>query len=416
MQIVADIGGIPGKDCNGFCKYCYFRKVKTIKTFGCSNCLPGTVGCERCTKGVSEQQTDFKTPFEVMMAVQNTLMMNPIHDKNSKANISGGGDVSCYPHLEELTAGLNQLSLSSHLGYLSGKGFKDASIGDKLIKNGVDEVTFTLFANDVNLRKEWINDINPEESLKICKLFAENTELHAASVIIPGVNDGDILRQTCESLEEWGAKALILMRFANTFDEGLILGNEPILKDYESQSVSDFEELVKQTNKEYNLRITGTPVCDPETGSPFAISKKENEIFLQFLPEVTGEATIISSKIASPYISKIFNKLGADDVNVIPVKKEIACLITKEDIEQIDLSDVKESVIIPGRSFIHQKVAEEILSSDGVNRIVGRGPDTLSVDGELSGTLTDENVIERELEEFTQLIEAINFFGMKRII
>ena len=32
MQIVADVGGTPGKDCNGFCKYCYFRKVKEIKT------------------------------------------------------------------------------------------------------------------------------------------------------------------------------------------------------------------------------------------------------------------------------------------------------------------------------------------------------------------------------------------------
>ena len=28
MQIIADVGGIPGKDCKGFCKYCYFRKVK----------------------------------------------------------------------------------------------------------------------------------------------------------------------------------------------------------------------------------------------------------------------------------------------------------------------------------------------------------------------------------------------------
>ena len=33
MQLVADVGGIPGKDCNGFCKYCYFRKVKEIKSF-----------------------------------------------------------------------------------------------------------------------------------------------------------------------------------------------------------------------------------------------------------------------------------------------------------------------------------------------------------------------------------------------
>ncbi|WP_409200495.1 methyl coenzyme M reductase-arginine methyltransferase Mmp10 [Methanobrevibacter sp. DSM 116169] len=414
MQIVADIGGIPGKDCDGFCKYCYFKKVQEMKTFGCSNCLPGKIGCERCTKGVSEQVGEFKTPFEVITSVQNTLMMSP-HSGDVKANITGGGDVSCYPYLEDITQGLNQLSLPIHLGYTSGKGIKDVKIGSKLINNGVDEVTFTIFANDANLRKEWIRDSTPEVSLDICKLFAENTELHAASVIIPGVNDGDILRNTCESLENWGAEALILMRFANTFNEGLILGNEPLLKDHESQTVEEFEELVKRINSEYNLRVTGTPVCDPETGAPFAISKKENEVFLQFIQEITGEATIISSKIASPYLTKVFNKISDDNVNVVPVEKEIACLITKEDLEAIDLSDLKESVILPGRSFVHQIDAEEILCADGVDRVIGRGPDTLSVDGELSGTLTDENVIERELEQFNQLVEAINFFGMKKI-
>lgn len=64
--------------------------------------------------------------------------------------------------------------------------------------------------------------------MKACKIFAESTQLHGAAVIIPGVNDGDILRQTCNTLEEWGAKAFILMRFANNEKEGLILGNEPI--------------------------------------------------------------------------------------------------------------------------------------------------------------------------------------------
>ena len=414
MQIVADIGGMPGKDCNGFCKYCYFKKVKDIKTFGCSNCLPHKIGCEKCSKGIHEQVTDFKTPFEVLTEVQNTLMMNPFGEEEIKVNISGGGDLSCYPHLEELTNGFNQLSIPIHLGYTSGKGLKDEKIVSQLINNGVDEVTFTLFANDVNLRHEWVRDPNPESSLHACKTFAENTELHAASVIIPGVNDGKVLHHTCESLESWGAKALILMRFANTFNEGLILGNGPLLTDYDSQPVSEFEELVKQINSEYNLRITGTPVCDPETGAPFALSKKENEVFLQFIGEVRGEATIISSKIASPYIAKIFDKIS-DDVNVVSVDKEIGCLITKEDLEAIDLSDVKESVILPGRSFVHPLDAQKILSSDGIDRVVGRGPDTLTVDGELSGTLTDENIIERELEQFNELIEAINFFGMKRI-
>ncbi len=414
MQIVADVGGIPGKDCNGFCKYCYFKKVKEIEPLGCSNCLPNKIGCERCGEGLREAGSEFKNPFEVITNVQNTLMMQPLRGE-IKANISGGGDISCYPYLEDLTASLNQFSLNSHLGYTSGKGITDSSIANRLINNGVDEVTFTIFSDKPELRKEWVKDPNPEESLKACKIFAENIDLTAASVIVPGVNDGDILRETCNSLEEWGAKGIILMRFANTFNEGLILRNEPILKDFESQPVEEFGELVKSIDKEYNFRVSGTPICDPTTGGPFAIAKDENEVFLQFIKPVTGEATIITSKIAAPYIEKIFNKIEAEDVNVIGVNKEIACLITKEDLEDLNLDEVKESVILPGRAFVHLLDAERILSADGVERIVGYGPDTLSVDGELSFDMIDENVIERELESFNDLVDAVNFFGMRRL-
>ena len=59
--------------------------------------------------------------------------------------------------------------------------------------------------------------------------------------------------------------------------------------------------------------------------------------------------------------------------------------------------------------------AERILSADGVERVVGYGPDTLSVDGELSSGMNEEEVIEHELESFIELIQAINFFGMRRI-
>lgn len=414
MQLVADVGGIPGKDCNGFCKYCYFRKVKEVKSFGCAYCLPNKIGCERCSKGISETQSEFKSPFQVISEVQNALMMNMRGGKVT-ANISGGGDISCYPHLETLTANLNQLSIPSILSYTCGKGITDSEIASRLINNGVEEVSFTIFSSDPKLRKEWVKDQHPEEALKACQTFCENIKLTGAAVIIPGVNDGDILRQTCNTLEEWGAKGMLLMRFANTFNEGLILGNEPILKGIESQPVEDFAELVKQINSEYNFRVSGTPLCDPETGGPFAIAKDENEVFLQFIKPVTGEATIITSKIAAPFISKIFDKIEADTVNVVAVEKEIACLITKEDLEQLDLSEIKDSVIIPGRSFVHQLDAERILSADGVERLVGRGPDTLSVDGELSIDMTDENVIETELEQFNDLVDAINFFGMRRI-
>ncbi len=414
MQVVADVGGIPGKDCNGFCKYCYFRKVKKVKAFGCAHCLPNKIGCDRCSKGITDSQSEFRSPFEVITEVQNALMMQPNFRENDiKVNISGGGDVSCYPYLENLTANLNQFSLKSHLGYTCGKGITESEIASRLINNGVDEVTFTVFSTDPKLRREWVKDKKPEEALKACQIFCENADLTGAGVIIPGVNDGDVLRQTCNTLEEWGAKGFILMRFANTFNEGLILGNEPILKGIESQPVEKFGQLVEEINKEYNFRVTGTPLCDPETGGPFAIAKDENEIFLQFIKKVTGEATIITSKIAAPFISKIFDKIDADNVNVIGVPKEIACLITKEDLEQIDLSEVKQAVIIPGRAFVHQLDAERILSADGVERIVGRGPDTLTIDGELSFDKTDENVIEEELTQFNDLVDAINFFGMR---
>ena len=415
MQLVADVGGIPGRDCNGFCKYCYFRKVTEIKTFGCAHCLPNKIGCERCSKGVAETGSEFKSPFEVMSEVQNALMMNMAQGEIS-AYISGGGDISCYPHLENLTASLNQFSIPSILGYTCGKGITDSEIAARLINNGVNEVSFTIFSSDPKLRRQWVKDPNPTEALKACQIFCENIELTGAAVIIPGVNDGEVLRETCNSLEKWGAKGMLLMRFANTFDEGLILGNEPIIKGIESQPVEEFSQLVKQINSEYKFRVSGTPLCDPETGGPFAIASDENEVFLQFIKPVTGEATIITSKIAAPFIKKIFDKIdNENNVNVVAVDKEIACLITKEDLKKLDLSEIKDSVILPGRSFVHQLDAERILSADGVDRLVGRGPDTLTVDGELSIDMSDENVIERELEDFNDLVDAINFFGMRRI-
>ncbi len=414
MQILADVGGIPGKDCRGFCKYCYFKKVRDVKPLGCKYCPPGTVGCEKCSIGIKDAISEFKPVFLVINDVQSTLMFNPVRDNNLKVNISGGGDVSCYPQIQELAASINQFQIPMHLGYTSGKGIDSVDWASNLIKYGVNEVTFTLFAADSKLRREWMGDPNPEASLEAAKLFCENAELHAAMVIIPGVNDGEVLRNSCEKLEEWGAHAGILMRFANTTEGGLVLGNEPIVKGIESQSVESFEQLVKDINSEFpKLRITGTPVCDPETGAPFAIANDGNEIYLQFIPKVTGYATIISSKIAGPKIAKIFEKIGAEDhVNVISTKKDIACLITKDDLEDIDLSEVKDTVLIPGRSYIHQLDAERIFSKDGKERLVARGPDTLSVDGELSGNFTEENVIERELEQFNDLVGAINFYGM----
>ena len=417
MQVIADLGGTPGKDCRGLCKFCYFRKVKPLtEALGCQHCPPNKVGCPRCLEGVQEAGKPFQQPFSVISEVQMALMMNPVRDANLKVNISGGGDVSCYPYLEELISNLYQMQLPIHLGYTSGKGIDDGDIATQFLNQGVDEVTYTIFAADENLRKEWMLDPSPDESLKAAQLFAEGADLHAAAVIIPGVNDGAVLQNTCEKLEEWGAKALMMMRFANSYDQGLILGNEPVVEGIVPHEPLEFEELVKQINSEYNLRVTGTPLSDPTIGAPFILSKDEYEEFLGILPQVTGEATLLTSKIAAPFLKKIFDKIAPDNVNVVGTKKDIACLMTKQDLEVLDLGDIKDAVILPGRAFIHQLDAERILSQDGKTRLVGYGPDTLSVDGELSSGMSEEEVIEHELGSFIDLIQAINFFGMKRVI
>jgi len=415
MQIVADVGGIPGKDCQGFCKYCYFRKVKGTTAFGCKNCSSGKVGCDSCSSGVRETLNEFQPPFLVVNSVQSTLILGNYPDNNLKVNISGGGDVSCYPHLMDVVSAFSEFGLPMHLGYTSGKGIDDAKMAEDLVSKGVDEVTFTVFSTDPEVRREWVNDETSEESLKALQTFCETAEVHAASVIVPGVNDGKDLFQTCVALEDWGAKAFILMRFANSRNQGLILGNEPILDGVNPHSLDEFEALVRKINNEFSFKVTGTPVCDPDNDTPFAISKNKNSEYLDILSKVTSKATILTSKVAAPYIEKIIGKIEADGlVNVVAVDQDIGCLITQKDLEEVDLSQLKETVLIPGRALVHDRIANDVLSSDGVDRLVARGPDKLTVDGEMSGTLNREDILKRELIAFEDLIGAINFFGVRK--
>jgi methanogenesis marker radical SAM protein len=415
MQIIADVGGMPGKDCRGFCKYCYFRKVTDGDPFGCKYCMPGTFGCEYCTSGVRETKNQFIPPFMVVGSVQNSLMMGNYRENDLKINVSGGGDVSCYPHLLDITSAFSEWDIPIHLGYTSGKGIDDSKTAKELLSHGVEEVTFTVFSTDADIRKKWMGDPSPQASLDALKIFCEGCEVHAAAVIVPGVNDADRLLETCTTLEEWGAKALILMRFANYRNQGLILGNEPLIEGVDPHTLQEFEELVRSINQDFNLRVTGTPICDPENDAPFALIKSKNHTYLDLLSEVTSEATIVSSKIAAPFIERVFEIIGANDlVNVVAADQDIGCLITQRDLEDLDLKELKETVIIPGRAFVHDKKAEEILTKDGVDRIVARGPEKLSVDGEMSGTLSREDVLKTELIAFQDLIEAINFFGVRK--
>ncbi len=404
MEILADLGGRPGHDCRGFCRYCYFKGVKEVPPFGCKHCLPFRKGCNYCTNSVKEGYSGFKPMSLVAQEIQQAVYFN----RNvSKFNISGGGDVSCYPELKQLVKFLSQYKKPIHLGYTSGKGLnrEDALF---FIEHGVNEVTFTVFATDPELRRKYMNDKTPEDSLAALRTLAEKCTVYAAAVLIPGVNDGEVLLKTCKDLEEMGVKGLILMRFANAPEQGLILNNAPVIEGVVPHSLSEFRAIVDDIHSRFKFRITGTPLYDPETGAPFAI-RNEHEA-LSKLPKVTKEATIITGEVAAHLLLEIFDKLGSL-VNVVPVKKDIGCLITVDDIKGLDISRIKETVLFPGRAFVYDPEIKKILSSDGVERLVRRGPDLLTVDGEMSISMTKEEVLDREVEAFTELIRTINVLG-----
>ncbi|VVB95107.1 Radical SAM superfamily protein [uncultured archaeon] len=404
MEILADIGGRPGHDCRGFCRYCYFKGVKEVAPFGCKYCPPFQKGCNYCTRSVREGYAGFKPFSHVAQEVNQSVYFN----KNfSKFNVSGGGDVSCYPELKSLVKFLSQYNKPIHLGYTSGKGLNedDASF---FVKHGVSEVTFTVFATDPELRKNYMNDRTAEDSLKALRVFAQACDVYAAAVLIPGVNDGSVLLKTCEDLEEMGVKGLILMRFANTAEQGLILNNSPVIEGVVPHTLLDFKSIVDEISGKFKFRVTGTPLYDPGTGSPFAI-RNENEV-LSRLPKPVKEATVISSEVAAPMLKEIFDKLGGK-VNVIPVKKDIGCLITIDDIKALPLSLVKETVFFPGRAFVYDPDIKKILAGDGIERLVRRGPDLLTVDGEMSISMTKEEVLAKEIEAFTEFIQMINVLG-----
>jgi methanogenesis marker radical SAM protein len=222
------------------------------------------------------------------------------------------------------------------------------------------------------------------------------------------VNDGPELEKTCSDLEEMGARGLILMRFANTREQGLILGNEPIIPGIIPHTIEEFRQIVTETSEEHSFRVTGTPLWDPETGAPFALASHKSEIHR--LPAVRSSATIVTSSVAQPMLSAIFQELGAR-VNVVAVKKDVGCLITLDDLLDLDLAGIKGTVIIPGRTMAHEKDIKRALSRDGKDRLIVRGPDRLTVDGEMSISMSKREILDLEVEAFGELIEAINALG-----
>jgi NifB/MoaA-like Fe-S oxidoreductase len=156
------------------------------------------------------------------------------------------------------------------------------------------------------------------------------------------------------------------------------------------------------------MKISGTPLWDPALGSPFAIRNEPD--LLDKLPLLQRSATVITGSIAAPFIQPILDARGGG-VNVLPTKKEIACLITADDLEDLDLGDINDLVVIPGRAFVHDHEAERILTADGKERTVLRGPEMLTADAETSMGMERDGVLLMELEGFAMLISLINRYG-----
>ncbi len=410
MEYFIDIGGRPGYDCNGFCKFCYFKNVKTPIVFGCKYCLPFKKGCDYCTNGIIEHNTFGFKPLNYIISELEFKMKLQESNNIEFFNITGGGDISCYPYLHDLISFLSEFNIPIKIGYTSGKGFKLNDI-NFLINNNIYEVNYSLFSSSYRLRSEYLNDKNPQESLKIFHDISSYLNVYASIVLIKGVNDGIYLENTLDFIEKSNCKNLLLLRFGNTIENGLILKNGPILNGISSYSIDEFKNIIYElSGKRKNIRISGTPIGDPNNGSPFAILKHEN--YIKKLPIIKKKATIITGSVAYPYLNELFVKIGNNNINVIPLKKEIACLITEDDLKDINLKNVKNTVIIPGRCLIHDKSAKSFFSSDGNDRLVRRGPDILTVDGEISISMNLDQILDLEYKQFSELIIQINSIGV----
>ncbi len=405
-HLSVDIGGRPGIDCRGFCEYCYFKHVKETAPFGCRYCPPYRKGCDYCSRSVREYYSGFKDLRDIADDVLARLQAIP--DEVSRITISGGGDPSCYPRFRDLVELLASMEAPLHIGYTSGKGFDDAGIADFLVDSGLSEISFTVFSVRPDLRKRYMHDPTPEASLAVLERLCEKIDVYAACVVLPGVNDGPVLEETCQWLEERGARGIILMRFANRSDQGLILGNAPVIPGHPVQEVAEFRDMVTALSRKFRMKVSGTPLWDPRIGSPFALAA-EPELVAK-LPRLGRRASIITGRIAAPFIESILSQCGTG-AHVVPVEKDIACLITIDDLRSLDPRDLEPLVIIPGRAFVYDREAQSVLSRDGVERTVMRGPETLTADAETSMGMERDAVLALEMEAFADLIRLVNRYG-----
>ncbi len=418
MEIFIDVGGKPGIDCRGFCEFCFYKNVDFKKlesiSIGCIKCSTNQIGCDYCHNTVTRVKNNFKPLANIVNDFKEKfnkyLLENSLNHKDLSVIVGAGADVFNYPSLYKLVSTLKEYELRLHLGYTSGKPIDNDNMAENLISIGVDEISFSVFSTDPEKRRKWMNDNTPQKSLEGLKLFCQNIDVNASVVVIPGLNDKEELLETCVNLEEWGVKSFFLRRFANFRNQGLILNNKPIIEEIKPHTYEEFQELVSKISREFSFKVLGYPFSDPKNDFPFAISRVKNRDILEKLQEIKSEATVITSKLAKPYLEKIFSVIDEFNlVNIVSVDKDIADLITHEDLESIDLDDVKRNVIIPSGALVHDKKAEEILCRDGKFRIIARGPYVLT-NPYFDGDLYKEELLNFELKSFNALIDVINCF------
>jgi methanogenesis marker radical SAM protein len=408
------VGGRAGIDCGGFCEFCFYKNVNFNKLvpMGCVNCPPDKVGCFHCQNIFNRINIKFKTLLDILTELKMKVLKEKWLFPNIDLNIfiGGGADVLNYPYLLELISILKEEDYFLNIGYTSGKPIKNENIPKKIISLGADEVDFSVFSTNPEIRRKWMNDETSEDSIKGLKLFCENIDVNASAVIMPEINDGNELFETCVDLEEWGIKSLTLRRFANFKHQGLLFTENPLIKGVNTHSYEEFCDLVQEIGDEFSFEVLGYPIYDPKNESPFVISKTGNRDYLKNLHDIKSEATIITSKLAAPYLKKIFGIIDEDNlVNIVNVDKEIADLIVHEDLESINLNEMKEKVIIPSGALVHDNQCEKIFTKDGKHRRILRGPYILTYPYIEDKHLTSkEELIKYELESFNALIDKIN--------
>jgi methanogenesis marker radical SAM protein len=374
--------------------------------FGCRHCLPFTKGCWYCRDSIREAYTGFK-PLQ-QIGFETLSQLQQVSGDISMITISGGGDPSCYPEFIDLIELLASTEAPLHIGYTSGKGFNDPDIADFLVASNMCEISFTIFSSNPQLRRKYMHDPHPEASLETYRRLAHQIDMYAAILVLPGVNDGQDLLDTVKWLEACNTKGIILMRFANSKKQGLILDNAPLIAEQRVHTLEEFSDIVQKVKDNVKTRVSATPVFDPDFLTPFAIARMPE--IIATLPQITSSATLITGTIAAPYLRDILHQAGFIG-NIIGVDKEIADLITIEDLKTLDPSILEDTIIIPGNALVHDREVGALLGDNG-ERIVIRGPLMLTVDGETAMGMTRDEVIEKERQGFLELISLINRYGV----